>query len=229
MRCSFSTISFHEAEALRSRKLDRRFVPLSQPHKIHLSGGQETTKLYSSIGTVSHHGRRVRRRSVSVAARGGGADPTPVERAISAAPYLLPLLDGIRYGRFLFLQFPIFSKLLSPLQPLISVYYSVPFASILVFFAVYLGVINNYEFPRYVRFNAMQAVLLDIILILPGLFETLFRGGPMVGAGLQIYITVYNTIFLFLLACVVYGVGSCLAGTSSKLPIVGDAADQQVR
>ena len=38
-----------------------------------------------------------------------------------------------------------------------------------------------------------------------------------------------NTIFLFLFACVAYGVGSCLAGQTARLPLVADAADAQVR
>jgi hypothetical protein len=51
----------------------------------------------------------------------------------------------------------------------------------------------------------------------------------MSGPGLQIYITLSNTIFLFLLASVSYGVGSCLVGQTARLPIVADAADAQVR
>lgn len=106
------------------------------------------------------------------------------------------------------------------------------------------GIINNPSFSRYVRFNAMQAVLLDIILMwaargagslrgspkgrarsqrsggrpcgqtnsrrgspnthphplllpcsLPGLLESVFRP-PIGGPGLQLYISLYNTIFL---------------------------------
>lgn len=39
----------------------------------------------------------------------------------------------------------------------------------------------------------------------------------------------YNTIFLFLFACVAYGMGSCATGQTARLPIVADAADAQVR
>lgn len=45
---------------------------------------------------------------------------------------------------------------------------------------------------------------------------------------LQLYISLYNTIWLFVFACVAYGVGSCLTGETARLPIVGDAADAQV-
>jgi hypothetical protein len=88
------------------------------------------------------------------------------DRVVSALPYLLPLFDSLRYGKFLFLQFPLFASVLTPFEPLMRVYFSVPFAGTIAFFAVYLGIINSPQnFSRYVRFNAMQAVLLDIILM----------------------------------------------------------------
>ena len=75
----------------------------------------------------------------------------------------------------------------------------------------------------------MQAVLLDIILILPGLLESVLKLHPSGGVGLQLYIQIYNAIFLFVLASVVYGLGSCMAGRTARLPIVADAADAQIR
>jgi hypothetical protein len=30
---------------------------------------------------------------------------------------------------------------------------------------VYTGIINNFNFSRFVRYNAMQAVLLDVLLM----------------------------------------------------------------
>lgn len=169
------------------------------------------------------------RRQVAVAASWNrNSSPEIPDRVVAALPYLIPLLDGLRYGKFFLVQFPQFSTLLLPLEPLIRLYFSVPFAGLVVFFAVYLGIINNPNFTRYVRFNAMQAILLDIILILPGLIESIVRP-PMGGPGLQVYITLYNTIFLFLFACVAYGMGSCATGQTARLPIVADAADAQVR
>jgi len=34
-----------------------------------------------------------------------------------------------------------------------------------VFFAVYAGLVNNQRFSRFVRYNAMQSILLDIVLV----------------------------------------------------------------
>ncbi|GAB4819498.1 hypothetical protein N2152v2_006544 [Parachlorella kessleri] len=165
------------------------------------------------------------RGQVAVAA---ASKPDISDRVVGALPYLIPLFDGLRYGRFFLVQFPAVADVLAPLNPLIRLYYGFPFAGLIVFFAVYLGIIQNFRFSRYVRYNAMQAILLDVILILPGLLESVFRP-PMGGPGLQIYITGYNTIFLYVLFCVAYGVGSCLVGQSARLPIVAEAADAQVR
>ncbi|KAL3160671.1 hypothetical protein ABBQ32_010586 [Trebouxia sp. C0010 RCD-2024] len=158
----------------------------------------------------------------------GNQNPDIADRVVASVPYLIPLIDGLRYGKFFFAQFPAFAKLLAPLNPLVSLYFGVPFASFAVFFAVYLGIINNQNFSRYCRFNAMQAVLLDIVLILPGLIENVLRP-PSSGPGLQAYISLYNSIWLFVFVCVAYGVGSCLIGQTPRLPFVADAADQQIR
>lgn len=153
--------------------------------------------------------------------------PDIADRVVSSIPYLIPLFDGLRYGKFFFLEYPSFAKVLLPLEPLMRIYFSIPFIGLIAFFAVYLGIINNRNFSRYVRFNAMQAVLLDILLVLPGVLEMVFRR-PSDGFLLQVYITAYNSIWLFTFACFAYGVGSCLVGQTARLPVVGDAADQQV-
>eukprot|EP00884_Botryococcus_braunii_P010142 jgi/Botrbrau1/19129/Bobra.0077s0041.1 len=149
------------------------------------------------------------------------------DRIISSLPYLIPLFDGLKYGKFIFQQYPGFARLLAPLDPLVRLYYTIPFAGLICFFAIYAGIVNNRNFSRYVRYNAMQSILLDIILILPSLVENIFRP-PMSGPGLQIYITGYNTVWVFVFASVVYAVGSCMAGLVPRIPLVADSADQQV-
>ncbi|KAL4440549.1 hypothetical protein ABPG75_003550 [Micractinium tetrahymenae] len=168
------------------------------------------------------------RRQAAVQAMRRSSGPEIPDRVVAALPFAIPLFDSLKYGKFFLVQFPQFAQLLLPLDPLIRLYYSFPLAGLVLFFAVYLGIINNQNFSRYVRFHAMQAILLDIILILPGLIESIFRP-PMGGPGLQVYITLQNTIFLFLFASVAYGVGSCIVGQTARLPLVADAADAQVR
>ncbi|KAL4856315.1 hypothetical protein ACK3TF_003128 [Chlorella vulgaris] len=192
------------------------------------ASGLRGTPLMPRLAAKSSAGRRQVAVHASWNRGGGDGSPDIADRVVASLPYLVPLLDGLRYGKFFLVQYPAFGAVLLPLDPIIRLYYSFPLASLIVFFGIYLGIINNQNFSRYVRFNAMQAVLLDIILILPGLLEGVFRP-PTGGPGLQVYISGYNTIFLFLFACVAYGVGSCLVGQTPRLPLVADAADAQVR
>lgn len=180
-------------------------------------------------GLLSAAGRTPggRTRGSFAAARAGNDEPESlVERGIAIIPYLLPLMDGVRYGRFFFREFPQVAALLVPLNPLLMWYYSVRWASIAVFFGLYYGICNNMNLSRYVRFNCMQCILLDILLIIPSLLENLVPM-PTGGQALQVYIGAYNFIWLFVFVSVIYGVASCLLGQTARIPGVADAADQQ--
>ena len=174
--------------------------------------------------------RRSSRPTSLVVAASRDSDPSPLERAAAAGPYLIPLVDTLGRGRFLFTQFPaFFGLLLTPVRPLAQLYYGFPFASLAVFFAVYLGIVQNASLPRFARLHAMQAILLDILLVLPSLLERVFGGAPRGGPGLDLYMSASSTIFLFVLACFFYGAGSALVGKAARLPLVADAAEAQTR
>eukprot|EP00798_Chlamydomonas_sp_ICE-L_P031580 gene31580-6778_t len=151
------------------------------------------------------------------------------DRLIASLPYLLPLLDVLPYGKFLFMQYPFIARAMSPLLPIYGLYTSFPFAPFLVFLAVYSFIVNNQSLSRFVRYNAMQAVLLDILLVFPQLLLNDIGGGPGDGAGLTIYMQLYNTIFLFVACSCAYGMGSSLIGQVPRLPLVAGAADAQIR
>ncbi|MEW5301536.1 MAG: hypothetical protein WDW38_010267 [Sanguina aurantia] len=163
------------------------------------------------------------------ASNGGGEQSRDIsERVFGALPYLLPLLDAFPFARFLFMQYPFVARALSPLEPLMGLYHAFPFAPFLIFLGVYNGIVNNQSLSRFVRYNAMQAVLLDVLLIIPQVVLQDVIKPPQDELGLQAYITVYNTIFLFFAICAAIGMGSSLVGQASRLPIVGEAAEIQV-
>lgn len=155
------------------------------------------------------------------------------ERAIAALSYLLPLLDGLKYSKFLLMQFPLFGLALLPLKPAIDVWYGLGFLQIAVFFGLYLGVVQNQNMKYFTRYNAQQAVLLDILLIVPDVLarlaagmggdDALLTGGP----GLEVQVLMYNTVFLYVYLSSVVGVGASALGKTVKLPLVGDAAESQ--
>ncbi|XP_058112461.1 protein TIC 20-v, chloroplastic [Magnolia sinica] len=148
------------------------------------------------------------------------------DRLISAVCYFYPFFDGIQYGKYVITQFSAVQILIQPLLPAIRVFKSFPLNGFLVFLTLYFIVVRNPNFSRYVRFNTMQALVLDVLLIFPDLLERTFS--PKEGLGLDIVMSLDSTVFLFLLVCLVYGSTSCLLGQVPRLPIVAEAADRQV-
>ncbi|KAM7498997.1 hypothetical protein LguiA_023411 [Lonicera macranthoides] len=147
------------------------------------------------------------------------------DRIISAVCYFYPFFDGVQYGKYVITQFTPIQTLLQPLIPAIRVFKSFPFNGFLVFLTLYFVVVRNPNFSRYVRFNTMQAIVLDVLLIFPDLLERSFN--PRDGFGLDLLMSLDSTVFLFLLVCLIYGSSSCLLGQLPRLPIVADAADRQ--
>ncbi|GLU23939.1 hypothetical protein SLE2022_399130 [Rubroshorea leprosula] len=95
----------------------------------------------------------------------------------------------------------------------------------LVFLTLYFVVVRNPNFSRYMGFNTMQAIVLDVLLIFPDLLERSLN--PRDGVGLDLMVSLDSTVFLFLFVCLICGSSSCLFGQLPRLPIVAEAADRQ--
>ncbi len=149
---------------------------------------------------------------------------TVSDRIFASLPYLLPLVDGLAFGQFLFRQFPVLQLLFIPLAPLMQIY-SLPFASLVIFFALYLGVVRNENISHFIRFNAMQAILLDIVLMLCGLVLPILAKVQIV----FIAETLYNMVFLGVVAAFVYAVVQSALGRYAEIPPLSDAVYMQVR
>nr|QKY65036.1 chloroplast protein import component Tic20-II [Passiflora biflora] len=154
--------------------------------------------------------------------------PVPAnDRLISIVSYTLPFFNSIQYGRFLFASYPLLAQLFDPLIPLLNLYRSIPYASFVAFFALYFGVGINQSFNQYVRFNAMQAISLDVLLVLPTLLAQLFQPGRS-KLGFKIYVWVHSAVFLFNSFCFVYAFVYSILGKTPYLPFVSGAASKQL-
>ena len=145
------------------------------PSLAHQRNGSLSSRRVNATFPAPH--RSIRRgATLSVRSRysggggGGGVVPSP-DRVLSLIPYLLPLSSGLRYARFFFTQFPAAVVLVQPILPLVTMMHQLPFGSLILFFGIYLGIAKNQSLSRFCRFNAMQAILLDICLIFPSLIE----------------------------------------------------------
>ncbi|XP_066319418.1 protein TIC 20-v, chloroplastic-like [Miscanthus floridulus] len=206
---------------------------LSPPRQLHRDGTSRLLSTPHRRVLLAAPTNATPRRLLAAAPRASnnndnsGAMKAP-DRLVAAVAYLYPFLDGTHHGRFLLAQFPFFRAVLRPLAPAARIFHSSPLTPFLLFLTLYFAVVRNQQsFSRFVRFNAMQAVVLDVLLIFPDLLAQSFAP-PSGGVGFEVFQSMESTVFLFLLVSLVYGGGACLLGKTPRLPIVADAAERQV-
>merc|ERR1712107_837508 len=105
---------------------------------------------------------------------GPNQDTGALSRVAAAVAYLLPLLDGLRFGLPVVDAFPSLEPALYYLLGPAALLSSVPFLQVFIFIAlqVYAGL---EELPALVRFNVKLAVLLDAVLFLPSIVSILLH------------------------------------------------------
>ena len=147
------------------------------------------------------------------------------DRLFGALLYIVPLIEVYPFSQFIFQQFPQLALIYLPLQPLIDFYYGFPFAGFIIFLLLFIGVVRNEEISYFIRFNAMQSILMGILLILCQLgLGILLRG---LGRGLLIE-TLYNVIFLGTLATCFYSSVQSALGRYAEIPTISEAAYSQI-
>ena len=151
---------------------------------------------------------------------------TPVwQRLLGLLVYLLPWSDAIPFGGHLMGQFPWLQWLTLPALPLVLLERGIPFGNLLVFFLLFLAVVRNPNVPYFIRFNTLQALLVDIIVVLlRSAFAILLQ--PL-GGGL-ILRTLSSTVMIAVLAVVIFAVIECVRGREPDLPGLSQAVRMQL-
>ena len=151
---------------------------------------------------------------------------TTSDRFFACLFYLLPVLDGFVFGESLIRDFfgvSLMGIMLS--LPLVQIYFA-PFVSFMVFFAIYLLIVRNENISHFIRFNAMQAILIGIVLSLVNLVWSVFA---TVLSGTLIQQTLFSCIFLGMAVAVIYSIGQSILGRYAEIPTISDAVYLQIR
>jgi hypothetical protein len=136
------------------------------------------------------------------------------QRLLASAAYLLPWSDAIPFGRSLFGLFPFLQWLSVPALPVAMLQQMVPFGGLVLFLV-----------PYPIRFNVLQAILIDIVLVLVSLAFNLLIN-PL-GSGFALR-TLSNSVFLGTLVVVLFGVVQNLRGKDADLPTISEAVRMQL-
>lgn len=139
-------------------------------------------------------------------------------------PYILPILDGDFFGKYIYQRIPPLNTLDEIfLQPLVQILQSFPLLSIALFVLLSLGTRFSTDMNRNVRFNAQQAVLIDMVLIFP----TLVQEG-LADADIPRFYSEFgcNFVWYFYMSAVVYSIAMNLRGKKPDgLPYLSQFAE----
>lgn len=166
---------------------------------------------------------------------------TPQERFLSLLPYLLPLLDVMLFSGPFREMVPAADIVLLPLLLLAIVYLSVPFLSLGIFFGLFMLVVRNDSIAHFIRFNALQSIMIGIALTIAQVLMLDVLGpilGIAMGPNLTLAIagptaflgeTLFNFLFFSVVAAVGYSGVQVIRGHYPEIPTISDVVYMQVR
>ena len=139
--------------------------------------------------------------------------------------YLIPWADCLTFGNHLYIKYPFSQIIQIPAIPIIIIERSIPFGNLLLFLAIFIGLVRNSKASYFLRFNALQSLLINIgIIIINFTFQILFS--PF-GNSLIIR-TFSSTLLISLFLMITYCVWSCTQGNEPNLPGITQATKMQL-
>jgi hypothetical protein len=157
-------------------------------------------------------------------------DPPLWQRLLALLPYSLTWSDALPFGRDLFGSFPALNALMLPAMPALLVQNlgsmgGMNLGGLLLFVLLFAAVVRNPKVPYTIRFNTLQALMLDILLVVIGLVFQLLQS--LLGGGL-LFRTLANTVFLGTLLILLFTVVQVLRGKEADLPTLSEAVRMQL-
>jgi hypothetical protein len=157
-------------------------------------------------------------------------DPPLWQRLLALLPYSLTWSDALPFGRDLFGSFPSLNALRLPAMPAMLVQNlgsmgGMNLGGLLLFVLLFAAVVRNPQVPYTIRFNTLQALMLDILLVVIGLVFQLLQS--LLGGGL-LFRTLANTVFLGTLLILLFTVVQVLRGKEADLPTLSEAVRMQL-
>lgn len=156
---------------------------------------------------------------------------TGLDRFYAALPYLLPLLDGLALavtilnvvlrGESLELALSILGVVL--FIPLTLTRFLGPYSSLILFFGIYLLVVNNPNIKYFIRYHALQSLVIGIAGSLCGLILSLLPGLGLVNGVLSLLVGgAVGGMSIYAIYC-------AAMGNYGTIPMISEAVEAQMR
>ncbi len=147
------------------------------------------------------------------------------QRILSIFLYILPFSDSLQYGKNLLGTFPALQILVIPTIPILYIKNYILFGGFVIFLALFLGIVRNPKVSYFLRFNALQAILINIAIFVAGYgIEILVK--PFGNEFLILSIS--NSLFIVSLVITLFCSTQCLQGKEPDLPAISEAVRIQI-
>jgi uncharacterized membrane protein len=151
--------------------------------------------------------------------------PSLGERSLGVLLYMIPWSDSLTFGNHLYIKYPFLQIIQIPAIPIILIERSIPFGNLLLFLAIFFGLVRNSKVSYFLRFNALQSLLINIgIIIISFIFEIIFS--PFSNS--LIIRTFSSSLLIGIFSMIVYSVWSCTQGNEPNLPGISQATKMQL-
>ena len=151
--------------------------------------------------------------------------PSIEARILGILLYMIPWSDSLTFGNHLFIKYPFLQIIQIPAIPIILIERSIPFGSLLLFLSIFIGLVRNNKVSYFLRFNAMQSLLINIgIIIVSFIFEIIFSSF----SNTLIIRTFLSTLLISLFSVILYCVWSCTQGNEPNLPGISQPTKMQL-
>ena len=134
--------------------------------------------------------------------------------------YSLPLNASIPFGLNLFNEYPFLNVLTLITYPIRIIERSSSIGGLLIFIMIFAGLVRNPKVPYFVRYNACQALLLDIALIIIFYFLQIMQ--------LFVQVELGSIIFVFFLFIFIYSITQCIYGVEPEIPFISKSVRMQI-
>ena len=151
--------------------------------------------------------------------------PSLGARLLGVLLYMIPWSDSLTFGNHLYIKYPFLQIIQIPAIPIILIGRSIPFGNLLLFLAIFFGLVRNSKVSYFLRFNALQSLLINIgIIIISFIFEIIFT--PFSNS--LIIRTFSSSLLIGIFSMIVYSVWSCTQGNEPNLPGISQATKMQL-
>ena len=124
----------------------------------------------------------------------------------------------------MFYKYPFLKVLEDLTYPVEMIEKSLPLGGVLLFLILYAGLVRNPQVPYFIRYNACQALLIDIALII---ISYLFQILPLDQSGF-ILLILGSIVFLFILCIFIYSITQCIYGVEPEIPFISNSVRMQI-